>query len=218
MTILEVVLLAFAVLLSGAVATVCTVVVGLRVRSRLVRRLVSTLNRRIVNPRNLVNAGGTDSPWAVVTHRGRVSGREFHTPVQAVAALGGYVIALPYGPESDWVRNIQAASSAVLTTGGVSHELADIAIVPIESTPLLQSDGFALRLFGVRWGLWLRPMLRRQVNEELGDAAEDGADSLERVGHVDDVDQRADVDRQLGHRQRDVGDVGDGAERVEQLR
>lgn len=158
MSILGIAMAVLGVLVGAAVAVVATVILGLRFRSRTVRKLVSTLNRRVINPRNLVTAGTTASPWSVVRHRGRVSGREFSTPVEAVATDGGFVVALPYGPESDWVRNVVAASNAVLVTGGAEHQLDAIEIVPIASTPFANTDRFGMWLFGVRWAVLLRPV------------------------------------------------------------
>ncbi|MGW1737743.1 nitroreductase family deazaflavin-dependent oxidoreductase [Nocardia sp. NPDC001965] len=54
--------------------------------------------------------------WAVIVHRGRKSGRVFRTPVWAFRHDGGYVIALTYGAESDWVRNVLAADGCELET------------------------------------------------------------------------------------------------------
>jgi deazaflavin-dependent oxidoreductase (nitroreductase family) len=55
---------------------------------------------------------------AVVVHRGRRSGREYRTPVNVFPAEGGYIIALTYGPDTDWVRNIAAAGGCELRTRG----------------------------------------------------------------------------------------------------
>jgi deazaflavin-dependent oxidoreductase (nitroreductase family) len=52
----------------------------------------------------------------VVTHRGRHSGRSYRTPVNVFARPEGYVFALTYGPETDWVKNVQAAGSCELLT------------------------------------------------------------------------------------------------------
>ncbi|WP_280457695.1 nitroreductase family deazaflavin-dependent oxidoreductase [Nocardia carnea] len=54
--------------------------------------------------------------WAVVVHRGRRSGRIFRTPLWAFRRDDGYVIALTYGAESDWVRNVLAAGGCRLET------------------------------------------------------------------------------------------------------
>ena len=58
-------------------------------------------------------------PWfAIVHHRGRRSGRALRTPLNAFARPGGYVIALTYGPNVDWVKNIMAAGGGELETRG----------------------------------------------------------------------------------------------------
>jgi deazaflavin-dependent oxidoreductase (nitroreductase family) len=60
------------------------------------------------------------APWmpgfGVVVHRGRRSGRPFRTPVNVFPTGTGYVVALTYGPDSDWVRNVQAAGGCDLET------------------------------------------------------------------------------------------------------
>jgi len=62
------------------------------------------------------------APWmpglGVVIHRGRRSGRVYQTPVNVFAAQDGYVLALTYGPDTDWVKNILAAGGCELRTRG----------------------------------------------------------------------------------------------------
>src|SRR5215469_12949510 len=61
-------------------------------------------------------------PWmpglGVVIHRGRNSGRVYQTPVNVFATEDGYVFALTYGPDTDWVKNILAAGGCELRTRG----------------------------------------------------------------------------------------------------
>jgi deazaflavin-dependent oxidoreductase (nitroreductase family) len=52
--------------------------------------------------------------WAVVIHRGRKSGRTFRTPVWAFCRQDRWVIALTYGSNSDWVRNVLASGGCEL--------------------------------------------------------------------------------------------------------
>ncbi|OCB48747.1 nitroreductase family deazaflavin-dependent oxidoreductase [Mycolicibacterium porcinum] len=52
--------------------------------------------------------------WAVVIHRGRKSGRTFRTPLWAFRRPNGFVIALTYGSQADWVRNVLAAGGCEL--------------------------------------------------------------------------------------------------------
>ncbi|WP_067538331.1 nitroreductase family deazaflavin-dependent oxidoreductase [Nocardia crassostreae] len=66
--------------------------------------------------------------WAVIVHRGRKSGRTFRTPLWAFRRDGGYVIALTYGSESDWVRNVLAACGWELVARGHRYEATNPAV------------------------------------------------------------------------------------------
>lgn len=61
--------------------------------------------------------------WAVVIHRGRKSGRTFRTPLWAFRRPDGFVIALTYGPDADWVRNVLAAGGCELESRRKRYEL-----------------------------------------------------------------------------------------------
>ena len=67
------------------------------------------------------------APWlpglGVIVHRGRRSGRRFQTPVMVFSAGNGYVMALIYGPDTDWVKNVLAAGNCELRTRGQSISL-----------------------------------------------------------------------------------------------
>lgn len=56
--------------------------------------------------------------FGVVLHRGRRSGRSYRTPVNVFPTTDGYVIALTYSPDSDWVKNVRAAGGCLLHTRG----------------------------------------------------------------------------------------------------
>lgn len=56
--------------------------------------------------------------FGVVVHTGRKTRRVYRTPVNVFPRPGGYVIALTYGPNSDWVRNVLTSGSAELETRG----------------------------------------------------------------------------------------------------
>jgi deazaflavin-dependent oxidoreductase (nitroreductase family) len=56
-------------------------------------------------------------PWAVILHRGRRSGREYRTPLFAFRRDRTVVIALLYGHESDWLRNLVAGGGHVIRAG-----------------------------------------------------------------------------------------------------
>lgn len=56
--------------------------------------------------------------FAVVHHKGRRSGREYQTPVDVFPVDGGFILALTYGADTDWVKNVLAAGSCTIETRG----------------------------------------------------------------------------------------------------
>ena len=56
--------------------------------------------------------------FAMVQHSGRKSGTPYRTPVNAFRTPDGFVIALTYGREVDWLRNVLAAGGATLEHRG----------------------------------------------------------------------------------------------------
>ena len=63
--------------------------------------------------------------WAVVVHRGRKSGKTFRTPLWAFRRQDGFVIALTYGAEADWVRNVISAGGCELETRRRRYQVGD---------------------------------------------------------------------------------------------
>jgi deazaflavin-dependent oxidoreductase (nitroreductase family) len=92
---------------------------------------LARFNRRLFNPAVRTFAGRRGSPLAVVVHRGRRSGRRYRTPVLAFRRDDGYVVALFYGADSDWARNVLAAGSCTLERGGRRVGLTDPRMLDI---------------------------------------------------------------------------------------
>lgn len=67
--------------------------------------------------------------FGIVAHVGRKSGKVYRTPVNAFRAPEGFLIALTYGRESEWVRNVLAAGGCELETRGVRCQLVAPTIV-----------------------------------------------------------------------------------------
>ena len=80
-------------------------------------RSIARFNRRFTNKLALRVAGYLPG-FGILSHVGRRSGRNYRTPVNVFPADGGYIIALTYGSESDWVKNVLAAGSCELQTRG----------------------------------------------------------------------------------------------------
>lgn len=95
-----------------------------RTRFRPVQDAIRRLNRGFTNPRQLRSAGQPGAYASVVHHVGRTSGTEYRTPVVAVPSEGGFLIALPYGRDVDWARNILAAGSATIDHEGETYAVA----------------------------------------------------------------------------------------------
>lgn len=103
-----------------------------RTKFRPVQDAIRRLNRSVTNPRQLRSAGQPGAYAAVVHHVGRRSGTAYRTPVVAVPADDGFLIALPYGRGVDWARNILAAGTATLEHEGTTHVVGRPAFVPLE--------------------------------------------------------------------------------------
>src|SRR6266446_8833463 len=67
--------------------------------------------------------------FGIVTHVGRKSGRMYRTPVNVFRAPEGFLIALTYGRESEWVRNVLAVGGCDLETRPVLYQLSAPTIV-----------------------------------------------------------------------------------------
>lgn len=152
-------------LVGGGVAGICALLLGgftlaFRRGFRPALDVIRRFNRDVTNPRQLRDAGGSGSSTSVVEHVGRSSGRPYRTPVVAVPVDDAYVVALPYGPGADWVRNVLAAGDATLTDGGRTVRVHRPTLVPIEqANPWFPPKEQRLhRLFGVHDFLRLHPV------------------------------------------------------------
>lgn len=133
-------------------------VVSFRTKFRPVQDAVRKLSR-VTKPLVLRSAGTPGASASVVHHVGRVSGTEYQTPVVVVPAEPGLVIALPYGPGVDWVRNIFASAEAT-----IQHEGTPIRVVRPRLASLAEvnhlfpaKDQRMHRLYGVDDFLVLSP-------------------------------------------------------------
>src|ERR1700721_2544930 len=99
---------------------------GLLIRFR--KRWLAKLNIAFTNRITGLFAGWLPG-FGIVTHVGRKSGKVYRTPINVFRAPEGFLIALPYGRESEWVRNVLAAGGCELETRGVRYKLNAPAIV-----------------------------------------------------------------------------------------
>lgn len=95
-------------------------------------RTIARVNRVATNRLTGLFAGRVPG-FGVILHRGRRSGRQYRTPVNVFVVPGGYLVALTYGPHSDWVKNVLADDGCVLQTRGHRVRLIDPRIIHDES-------------------------------------------------------------------------------------
>jgi len=86
-------------------------------------RFIARVNRRVTN-RLLGGLAQRLPGFGVVVHRGRRSGRQYRTPVNVFRRGDRYIIALTYGSNADWVRNVLADDGCTLETRGQTLRLA----------------------------------------------------------------------------------------------
>lgn len=71
--------------------------------------------------------------WGVIRHRGRKSGRVYATPVVLRPVPGGFVVPLPWGPTTDWCRNVLAAGGAQVRWKGEDRAVERPEVVDVTS-------------------------------------------------------------------------------------
>jgi deazaflavin-dependent oxidoreductase (nitroreductase family) len=76
-------------------------------------------------------------PWAVVLHCGRRSGRRYRTPLFAFRCDRTLVVALLYGQQSDWLRNLRHGGGHVVRAGRTFTVAPPEIVDTSEARPLL---------------------------------------------------------------------------------
>jgi deazaflavin-dependent oxidoreductase (nitroreductase family) len=86
------------------------------------------LVNRYVNPVTRPLARRLPS-FAILTHRGRTSGRSYSTPINVFRRGDEYFFFLTYGSDVQWVKNVLAAGSCTIETGGRIVELVEPELI-----------------------------------------------------------------------------------------
>ncbi len=84
---------------------------------------IRTFNKHVINPVLSRLARVSIGPFAVIQHVGRRSGKQYATPIVVEPFGADIVIALTYGPEVDWYRNVRAAGRCTLLWHGETYAL-----------------------------------------------------------------------------------------------
>jgi deazaflavin-dependent oxidoreductase (nitroreductase family) len=102
-------------------------------------------------------------PWfGVLEHVGRRTGTVRETPLNVFPRDGRYVVALTYGPDVEWLKNVEAAGRCRVRIMG--------RWIPLASPRRFRDPRRRPVPLPVRWALWV---LRVDEFVELREASED---------------------------------------------
>ena len=103
-------------------------IASLIVRMRLPQWLAE-FNRYFTNPIQRVWAGFVPA-MGIIEHTGRRSGKRYRTPVNVFTTADGLAVLLTYGPNRDWVKNLDAAGGGHVKHYGRTHAYTNPRVVP----------------------------------------------------------------------------------------
>jgi deazaflavin-dependent oxidoreductase (nitroreductase family) len=101
---------------------------------------------------------GTDrSPWGLLTHVGRRSGRTYQTSLGTCDYGDGVLLPLGYGTQTDWYQNLMAAGTCELAWKGHIHHLERPELIsgPEARRAWPIRDRVLFQLAGIRDFVWL---------------------------------------------------------------
>jgi deazaflavin-dependent oxidoreductase (nitroreductase family) len=110
---------------------------------------------RVVTNRITRPVAGLLPGFALIVHRGRKTGAEYRTPVNAWLDDNSVIVALTYGPDTDWLKNLEAAGGGEVIAGRHSYRVGSPRLIGAEgmtrmpgvARPILRAidvDEFAL--------------------------------------------------------------------------
>ena len=112
---------------AGAIIIIAIAATGV-LMMRFRKRWLAKINIVFTNKITSLFAGWLPA-FGILTHVGRRSGRVYRTPVNVFPASNGFIIALTYGSQCEWVKNILRARGCELKTRGKNHQLSAPKVV-----------------------------------------------------------------------------------------
>jgi|HubBroStandDraft_6_1064221.scaffolds.fasta_scaffold39832_6 deazaflavin-dependent oxidoreductase (nitroreductase family) len=106
------------------IAIAATGVLMMRFRKRWLAKINIAFTNRITG----LFAGWLPG-FGILTHVGRKSGKVYRTPINVFRASNGFIIALTYSGQSEWVKNVLAAGGCALKTRGRKYQLSAPKVV-----------------------------------------------------------------------------------------
>ena len=95
---------------------------------RFRKRWLAKINIAVTNRITSLFAGWLPG-FGIFTHIGRKSGKVYQTPVNVFQTPNGFVIALTYSSDSEWVKNVLAAGGCELKTRAEKYRLSAPKVV-----------------------------------------------------------------------------------------
>ena len=108
-------------MIAGAIITIVIATSGV-LMMRFRKRWLAKINIAVTNRITSLFAGWLPG-FGILTHVGRKSGKVYRTPINVFRAANGFVIALTYSSQSEWVKNVLAAGGCELKTRGKKYRL-----------------------------------------------------------------------------------------------
>jgi deazaflavin-dependent oxidoreductase (nitroreductase family) len=71
--------------------------------------------------------------WGVLRHVGRKSGTAYEIPIVALPTADGFLIPLPFGEGTQWLKNLQASDRAGLRHAGNDYVIDHAELVDLET-------------------------------------------------------------------------------------
>jgi len=96
---------------------------------------IRQFNKRLLNRLTGKIARSSFGPFSIIYHVGRRSGKTYETPIIAIPSADAFIVALTYGPEVDWYRNVVASGRCKILWH--RHETVVQKIEPMETKEAL---------------------------------------------------------------------------------
>ena len=94
----------------------------------MISRRVAKFNRRLTN-RFMMSLAGWMPFMGILIHQGRKSQMKYKIPINVFRSPDGFILALTYCRNTDWVKNVQAANGCQLERGHKIYRLSGPEIV-----------------------------------------------------------------------------------------
>jgi deazaflavin-dependent oxidoreductase (nitroreductase family) len=125
-------------------------------------RFTRSLANHVINPVVVRSAGFRDNTFALVRYRGRKSGKSYQTPLIVRRTGDDFTVALTYGRDTQWFKNVRAAGECELVWHGEQYHVGAIELLSAE-------DGLAAFPFP------MSPILRLRGTKDFTRFIVDGA-------------------------------------------